>query len=60
MHVVGDIITKISVNCVINEMLHYYLCVYFYGFFLRVFITLFIFIGIACICCMYMSTIISA
>jgi hypothetical protein len=32
LHTVGDIITKISVNCVINYMFHYYLRVYFYGF----------------------------
>jgi hypothetical protein len=37
LHAVGDIFTKISVNCVLNYMLHYYLCVYFYGFFLCVF-----------------------
>jgi mannose/fructose/N-acetylgalactosamine-specific phosphotransferase system component IIC len=36
LHAVGDILTKISVNCVLNYMLHYYLCVYFYGFFLCV------------------------
>jgi hypothetical protein len=36
LHAVGDIFTKISVNCVLNYMLHYYLCVYFYGFFLCV------------------------
>jgi hypothetical protein len=29
MHVVGDILTKISVNCVLIYMLHYYLCVIF-------------------------------
>jgi hypothetical protein len=34
LHVVGDILTKISVNCVINYMLHSYLRVYFYGFIL--------------------------
>jgi hypothetical protein len=39
MHAVGDILIKISVNCVLNYMLHYYLCVYFYGFSL-------------CVCCM--------
>jgi mannose/fructose/N-acetylgalactosamine-specific phosphotransferase system component IIC len=33
LHVVGDILTKKGVNCVLNYMLHYYLCVYFYGFF---------------------------
>jgi hypothetical protein len=36
LHTVGDIFTKISVNCVLNYMLHYYLCVYFYGFFMCV------------------------
>jgi hypothetical protein len=36
MHAVGDIFTKIRVNCVINYMLHYDLCVYFYGFILCV------------------------
>jgi hypothetical protein len=36
MHIFGDILTKISVNCVLNFMLHYYLCVYFYGFILCV------------------------
>jgi hypothetical protein len=36
LHAVDDILTKISVNCVVNYMLHYYLCVYFYGFFLCV------------------------
>jgi hypothetical protein len=36
LHAVGDIFTKISVNCVLNYMLHYYVCVYFYGFFLCV------------------------
>jgi hypothetical protein len=36
LHVVSDILTKISVNCVLIYMLHYYLCVYFSGFFLSV------------------------
>jgi hypothetical protein len=36
LHIVGDIFTKISVNCVLNYMLHYYVCIYFYGFFLCV------------------------
>jgi hypothetical protein len=35
LHTVGDIFTNISVNCVLNYMLHfYYVCIYFYGFFL--------------------------
>jgi hypothetical protein len=54
LHTVGDIFTKISVNCVLNYMLHYYLCVYFYGFLCVWFIPVFIFMGIvvyaACIC----------
>jgi hypothetical protein len=45
LHIVGDIITKISVNCVLIYMLHYYLCV--------------IFMGNSCLCCMYMLTVIS-
>jgi hypothetical protein len=36
LHTVGDILTRISVNCELNYMVHYYLCVYFYGFFLYV------------------------
>jgi hypothetical protein len=32
LHTFGDILTKISVNCVLNYTLHYYLCIYFYGF----------------------------
>jgi hypothetical protein len=31
LHTFGDILTKTSVNCVINYMLHCYLCAYFYG-----------------------------
>jgi hypothetical protein len=60
LHAVGDIITKISVNCVLNYMLHYYLCVYFYGFSCVWFIPIFIFMGISCLCCMYMFTVISS
>jgi hypothetical protein len=59
LYTVGDILTKISVNCGKIYMLHYYLRVYFYGFILCVVITVFIFMGIACICCMYMFTVIS-
>jgi hypothetical protein len=60
LHIVGDILTKISVNCVIN--LHaalLFMCL-FYGFILCVVITVFIFMGVACICCMYNFTVISA
>jgi hypothetical protein len=44
IHTIGDILTKISVNCVFIYMLHYYLCV--------------IFMGVSCLCYMYMFTII--
>jgi hypothetical protein len=30
LHTFGDILTNIRVNCVINYMLHYYLCVYIF------------------------------
>jgi hypothetical protein len=53
MHVVGDILTKISVNFVIN--LH----VYFYGFILCMVIIICMFMGISCIHFMSMFTIIS-
>jgi hypothetical protein len=45
LHEVGDILSKISVNCVLIYMLHYYLCV--------------IFMGISCLCYMYMFIVIS-
>jgi mannose/fructose/N-acetylgalactosamine-specific phosphotransferase system component IIC len=50
LHEVGDILTKISVKCVINYMLHSYLCGYFYGFILCVVTIVSIFMGISCIC----------
>jgi hypothetical protein len=53
MHIVGDILTKISANCVIN------LLVYFYGFILCMVMTVCIFMGISCKCCMHMFTVIS-
>jgi hypothetical protein len=59
LHVVGDILTKISVNCVIN--LHatlLFMCIFLWVI-ICVIITLFIFMGIAYICCMYMFTAIS-
>jgi mannose/fructose/N-acetylgalactosamine-specific phosphotransferase system component IIC len=59
LHVVGDILTKISVNCVINYMMHYYLHLYFYGFILCVVYNCLYIYGIACICCMYMFIVIS-
>jgi len=36
LHAVCDILTNISVNCVLIHMPHYYLCVCFYGFFMCV------------------------
>jgi hypothetical protein len=59
LHVVGDIITKISANCVIN--LHatlLFMCLFLWVSLCAI-ITVFIFMGIACICCMYIFTIIS-
>ena len=56
LHVVGEILTKIRVNCVIN--LHaalLFTCVFLWVI-ICVIITVFIFMGIACICCMYMFT----
>jgi hypothetical protein len=37
LHAVGDIFTNISVHFVLNYILHYYVCVYFYGVFLCLF-----------------------
>jgi hypothetical protein len=59
LHTVGDILTNINVNYVLIYMLHYYLCVYFYGFSCVWFRPIFIFMGIACLCCMYMFIVIS-
>jgi hypothetical protein len=59
LHIVGDILTKISVNCVIS--LHdalLFTCL-FYRFILCVVIIVFICMGNACICCLYMVIVIS-
>jgi hypothetical protein len=32
LHRLSDFLTKVSGNCVLIYMLHYYLCVYFYGY----------------------------
>jgi hypothetical protein len=54
LHIVGDIITKISVNCVLIYMLHYYLCVYLWVFRLCcLYLSLYLwelFVYVACIC----------
>ena len=59
LHAVGDILTKTSVNCVTN--LHatlLFMCVFLWVT-ICVVISVFIFMGIAGICCMYMFTVIS-
>jgi mannose/fructose/N-acetylgalactosamine-specific phosphotransferase system component IIC len=45
LHVVGGIISKISINYVLIYMLRIYTCFYFMGF--------------VCVCCMYIFTVIS-
>ena len=58
-HAIGDIITKISVNCVINlHVAFLFMCLFLWVIICAV-ITVFIFMGIVCICCMYMFTAIS-
>jgi hypothetical protein len=59
MHTVGDIITKISANCVINlHVALLFMCLFLWVIICAV-ITVFIFIGIpvyaACICYYYFS-----
>jgi hypothetical protein len=49
LHVVGDIITKISVNCVINLHAALLFTCYFYGFILCMIIIVCMLMGIACI-----------
>jgi hypothetical protein len=59
LHVVGDILTKISANCVIN--LHdalLFMCLFLWVIICAV-ITVFIFMGISCIFYMYMFIVIS-
>jgi hypothetical protein len=59
LHAVGDILTKISVNCVINlHVALLFTCVFLWVT-ICVVISVFIFMGIAGICCMYMFTVIS-
>ena len=59
LHAVGDIITKISANCVINLHVALLFTCLFLWFVICAVITVFIFMGISCICCMYTFTIIS-
>jgi Na+/phosphate symporter len=59
MHTFGDIITNISVNCVINLHVAFLFTCVFLSVTICVVIFVFIFMGISCICCMYTFTIIS-
>jgi hypothetical protein len=52
LHAVGDIITKISVNCVIYLHVALLFTCVFCGFLLCMFITISMFMGISRICCM--------
>jgi hypothetical protein len=59
LHAVGDILKKISVNCVIKLHAALLSTCLFYGFIICVVITVCRFLGISCICCMSMFTVIS-
>jgi hypothetical protein len=58
LHIVGDIITQISANCVINLHSALLFTCLFLWVIICAFITVFIFMVISYICCMYMFTII--
>jgi hypothetical protein len=59
MHTVGDILTKISANCVINLHAALLFTCLFLWVIICVVITVFIFMGISYICCMYIFIVIS-
>jgi hypothetical protein len=59
LHTVGDILTKISFNCVINLHVALLFTCLFLWVILCVVIIVFILMGNACICCMYMVVVIS-
>jgi hypothetical protein len=59
MHIVGDIITKISANYVINLHAALLFMFLFLWVIICAIITMFIFMGISYICCMYMFNVIS-
>jgi hypothetical protein len=59
LHVVGDILKSISVNGVIKLYAALLSTCLFYGFIICGVITVCRFLGISCICCMSMVTIIS-
>jgi hypothetical protein len=58
LHTVGDILTKISVNCVMNLHVALLFTFLFLWVIICAVITVFIFMGVSCICCMYMLTVI--
>jgi hypothetical protein len=59
LHVVGDILTKISTNCVINLHVALLFTCLVYRFIICVIIIVFMFMGISSICYMYAFTVIS-
>jgi hypothetical protein len=59
LHAVGDSLTKISANCVINLHVVLLFTSLFLWDIICVVIIVFIFMGISCICCMYMFIFIS-
>jgi hypothetical protein len=59
LHTVGDIPTKIIANFVINLHVALLFTCLFLCVIICAVITVFIFMGISCICCMYMFTVIS-
>jgi hypothetical protein len=58
LHVVGDFLTRIISICVINLHVALLFTCLFLWVIISAVITMFIFMGISCICCMYMFTII--
>jgi hypothetical protein len=54
LHVVGEILTKISANCVINLHLALLFTCLFLWVIICAVIIMFIFMGIPCVCFMYM------
>jgi hypothetical protein len=58
LHTVGDILTKISANYVINLHAALLFTCLFLWVIICVVITVFIFMGISCMCCMYMFIVI--
>ena len=59
LHAIGDILTKISANCVINLHIALLFTFLFLWVIICAVITVFILMGISYICIMYMFTIIS-